>query len=55
MFPQTLIFTYVTTWCHNPDNHNMKVFVLNFILVHIIHTLSEDKIKIGVHASKCAE
>lgn len=53
--PRTLVLTYVNVWCHNPDNLNMKLFMQNFILVHIIYTVSEDKIKIGVHVTICKE
>jgi len=53
--PKTLVLIYVTAWCYNPDVLNMKVFMLNFILVHIIHTASEDKIEVGVHVTICKE
>lgn len=49
--PSTLVLIYVTTWCYNPDILNTKVFMLNFILVHVIRTVSEDKIKVGVHVT----
>ena len=53
--PRTLVLTCVTTWCYNPDDLNVKMFMRNFILVHIILTLSEDKTKVSVHVTICKE